>query len=93
MSDGILINGRSSVELTILHPVDTIQTIDSVYLYPLPDQPELSYEIPLTWCEGEIIFFNSSYSTGNQWMFNGAPINGATESFYQALETALTLYL
>ncbi len=87
LSDGILINGSSSVELTILHPVDTIQTIDSVYLYPLPDQPELSYEIPLTWCEGEIIFFNSSYSTGNQWMFNGAPINGATESFYQALET------
>lgn len=87
LSDGILINGSSSVELTIIHPVDTIQTTDSVYLYPLPDQPELSYEVPLTWCEGEIVFLNSSYSTGNQWMLNGAPINGATESSYQALVT------
>ncbi|MFK7774715.1 MAG: T9SS type A sorting domain-containing protein [Saprospiraceae bacterium] len=87
LSDGILINGSSSVELTILHPVDTIQTTDSVYVYPVPDQPELSYEVPLTWCEGENIFFNSSYSTGNQWMLNGLPINGATESFYQAVET------
>ena len=87
LSDGILINGSSSVELTILHPVDTIRTTDSVYVYPVPDQPLLNYEVPSTWCEGEIVFFNSSYSTGNQWMFNGTPINGATESFYQALET------
>jgi hypothetical protein len=41
----------------------------------------------LTWCEGENISFNSSYPTGNQWMLDGSPINGATESFYQALET------
>lgn len=87
LSDGILINGSSSVELTILHPVDTIRTTDSVYVYPVPDQPELNYEVPSTWCEGEIVFFNSSYPTGNQWIFNGSPINGATESFYQALET------
>lgn len=86
-SNGVLVNGSSSVELTILHPVDTIQTIDSVYVYPNPDQPELSYEVPLSWCEGENVIFNSSYSTGNQWMLNGAPINGATESFYQAIET------
>lgn len=86
-SDGILINGGSSVELTILHPVDTIKTVDSVYVYPEPDQPELSYEIPLSWCEGENVFFNSSYPDGNQWMLNGMPINGATESFYQATET------
>ena len=87
LSNGILINGSSSVELTILHPVDTIQTVDSVYVYPAPDQPELSYEIPLTWCDGESVFFNSSYSTGNQWMQDGSPINGATESFYVALES------
>ena len=86
-SNGILINGSSSVDLTILHPVDTIRTTDSVYVYPVPDQPQLSYEVPLTWCEGENIFFNSSYSSGNQWVLNGSPINGATESSYQALET------
>ncbi|MFK8008928.1 MAG: T9SS type A sorting domain-containing protein [Saprospiraceae bacterium] len=86
-SNGILINGSSSVELTILHPVDTIRTTDSVYVYPVPDQPQLSYEMPLSWCEGENVIFNSSYSTNNQWMLNGLPINGATESFYQALET------
>jgi hypothetical protein len=86
-SNGILINGSSSVELTILHPVDTIRTTDSVYVYPVPDQPQLSYEVPLTWCEGENVFFYSSYSSGNQWVLNGSPINGATESSYQALET------
>ncbi len=86
-SNGILVNGSSSVELSILHPVDTIRTTDSVYVYPVPDQPQLSYEVPLAWCEGENVFFSSSYSSGNQWMLNGVPINGATESFYQAWET------
>lgn len=86
-SNGVLVNGSSSVELTILHPVDTIRTIDSVYVYPVPDQPLINYELPLTWCEGEDIFFNSSYSSNNQWMSDGLPINGATQASYQALET------
>lgn len=87
LSDGILVNGGSSVDLTILHPVDTIQTSDSVYVYPVPDQPEVFYEAPLIWCENEMVTLNSSYSTGNQWMLNGMPINGATEQQWLVLES------
>lgn len=86
-SNGILVNGSSSIELTILHPIDTINTIDSVYVYPTPDQPELIYDEPATWCEDENIILTSSYDHNNQWIINGSPILGATDTSWQVLES------
>ena len=86
-SNGILVNGGSSIELTILHPVDTISTTDSVYVYPQPDAPQIIFKAPSTWCEDELIIFTSTYATGNQWLLNGAPINGATDQNFQIQET------
>ncbi|HFC00454.1 MAG TPA: T9SS type A sorting domain-containing protein, partial [Phaeodactylibacter sp.] len=83
LSNGILINGGSSIELTILHPVDTIRTTDSVYVYPQPEQPLINYETPATWCEDETITLSSSSPTGNQWVLDSVPIVGATEQDWQ----------
>ncbi len=86
-SNGILVNGNSSIELTILHPVDTVQTTDSIYVYPVPNQPQIIFKSPTTWCEDEMIVFSSTYASGNQWLLNGNPINGATEQNWQIQES------
>ena len=86
-SNGILTNGSSSIELTILHPIDTIQTIDSIYVYPQPSQPQVIFKTPNSWCEDETIVFSSTYENGNQWLLNGNPITGATEQNWQVQES------
>lgn len=79
LSNGILINGSSSIQLTILHPVDTITTTDSVYVFPVPSQPIINFETPMTWCEDETIILSSSYPNNNQWVVDSTPIFGATD--------------
>ncbi|MEM6965451.1 MAG: T9SS type A sorting domain-containing protein [Bacteroidota bacterium] len=84
-SNGILVNGGSAIDITIFHPVDTVTTTDSVYVYPVPDQPEIIYTTPPTWCEDENIILTSSYSSNNQWLLDSLPIVGATGTDWQVL--------
>ena len=88
-SNGILVNGGSSVELTILHPVDTIRSSDTVYVYQIPEPANILYTTPDTFCESDTLILNSSYPSGNQWFLNGTPISGATEASLQVEESGI----
>lgn len=90
LSDGNLVAGGLTVEMNILHPVDTIRSIDTVIVYPQPSNPTVSAPMGLTACAGaEGPNLISSYGFGNQWLFNGTVIPGATDFLYQAQTAGL----
>ncbi len=82
-SSGVLSIGDLEIELTIINPISTIQSTDTVFVYPFPDAPEVSFELGNNFiCLGDSAILVSSYpGTGNQWFFNGELIPGATEEW------------
>ncbi len=67
------------LELTIIHPIDTINARDSIIVYPEPSPPIINLpSSELFFCEGDTLLLVSSYDQGNQWYINGFEIAGAT---------------
>ena len=88
LSDGTLVAGGLTVEMNIIHPVDTIRAIDTVIVYPQPAQPIINTPNGLTVCEGDMgVVLSSSYGFGNHWMFNGNLIVDATDFIYQPTQS------
>jgi hypothetical protein len=87
LSDGSLVAGGLTVDMNILHPVDTIVSRDTVVIYPQPVTPVLSASNGLEICEGTAAVLSSSYGFGNQWILNGNIIPGATDFIYQATQS------
>jgi len=56
----------------------------SVTVNPTPATPTISAGGPTTFCAGGSVTLTSSSASGNQWFFNGTPINGATNQQYLA---------
>ncbi len=84
LSGDTLTGGGLTVILNIQHPVEEINAVDTVIVYPLPTAPILSAPQGLSTCEGEdSIVLVSSYGAGNQWFMDGQPIPQANEFLYQ----------
>jgi hypothetical protein len=85
LSNGIQIAGGLTVVMNILNPIDTIRSVDTIIVYPQPADPVVSAPMGLSVCMGQdgpnLV---SSYGFGNQWLYNGTPIPGATDFLYQA---------
>ena len=79
LSNGSISIGDFSVELEIIHPVDTIQSADTVQVFEIPDDPQISINDPVELCVGGSAILFSSYDEGNQWFLNSEPIENATE--------------
>ena len=87
LSDGTLVAGGLTVEMNILHPVDTIYSRDTVIVYPQPIAPTVNAPNGLTVCQGATdLVLSSSYGFGNQWILNGNLIQGATDFIYMPTE-------
>lgn len=83
LSNGTLVAGGLTVILNILHPIDTIQSIDTIVVYPLPALPTVNAPNGLSICAGlSGLVLSSSYGFGNQWWLDGEPILGATDFIY-----------
>ena len=82
-------SGGTDIELTILHPVDTIQTIDSIHVYPTPDEPVISSIGNEITCEGDSIILMSSQDENNQWFLDGAEIPGGNTSELVVYESGM----
>jgi hypothetical protein len=88
LSNGSLIAGGLSVEMNILHPIDTIRSTDTIIVYPQPAAPTINAPNGLTVCEGASgVVLSSSYGFGNHWMLNGNLIPGATDFIYQPTQS------
>ncbi len=86
MANGTYSDGETSINITILHQVDTITSVDTVWVYPVPEAPELSSDVMEPLCKGDMATLSSSYETSNQWFNNNLPIEGATNQQLEVTE-------
>lgn len=71
--------GDLTVRLTIVHPVDTINSVDSVIVYGVPATPEIISLTSLELCGGQSVILETNYDESVQWFQDDILIPGATE--------------
>ncbi|MCA0237112.1 MAG: T9SS type A sorting domain-containing protein [Bacteroidetes bacterium] len=90
LSGDTLQAGGLKVILNIQHPVEEIESQDTVIVYPVPIAPVLTAPDGLEACAGSgTVVLVSSYGAGNQWFLNGDPIDEANEFLYQPEESGI----
>jgi len=79
LSNGSLEDGDLKVSINIFHPVDTINTADSVVVYDIPFAPIVSFDGAVIFCEGDTLDLSASaLSATQQWYRDSTPVTGAT---------------
>ncbi len=76
-------SGNYNVVVTALCPSAPSATT-TVTVNPLPATPSITPGGPTTFCAGGSVTLTSSAASGNQWLLNGNPIGGATNTTYAA---------
>jgi len=71
--------GSFVVELDIFHPVSTMGSLATVFVYEVPEAPVLETSANSV-CDGDTIYLTSSYAAGNIWYLDGELIQGAVDS-------------
>lgn len=79
-TNGILTDGETTIDLTIIHPIDTIVSVDSVIVFEQPADPENSNVPNNTLCEGDTFLLSTNYEESIQWYQDTVPILEATTS-------------
>lgn len=75
---GILASGSLEVALDIFHPVDTIRTIDTVRVFPVPPSPTIDPGPLVRVCMGEQALLIASYDENLQWYRDTTLLFGET---------------
>lgn len=78
-ASGVMVSGEFSMELTILHPVDTIISVDTIYVYELPATPLVNTTTTSTFCNGDTIFLETDYDENLFWYQDSILLNGENE--------------
>ncbi len=87
LSSGELSDGDLKVSINIFHPVDTINVVDSVVVYEIPNSPIISFDGNFIFCEGDSLELNASaLSSTQQWYRDSTPITAATEATLKITE-------
>ncbi len=76
---GDLVIGDLTVRLTIVHPVDTVNSVDSVIVYAIPSAPEIISLTSSEICGGQSVILETNYQERVQWFQDSVLIPGATE--------------
>ena len=87
LSNGPIITGDFNMHLDIIHPVEIIQSSDTVWVYETPDTPTITDIGATSLCEGEMAVLSSSYDDGNQWLLDGNPIIDAIDPEFEASQS------
>ncbi len=83
---GNLVIGDLTVRLTIVHPVDTVNSVDSVIVYAVPADPEIIALTSSEVCGGQSVILETNYDERIQWFQDGMLIPDATESQLEVSE-------
>lgn len=87
LSSGELSDGDLKVSINIFHPVDTINVVDSVVVYEIPNAPIISFDGNFIFCEGDSLELSAAaLSNTQQWYRDSTPINTATEATLKITE-------
>ena len=78
LSTDTLTDGSLSVLTHIFHPVFSVQSVDSVFVYEIPPPPVLSPPGPVEVCQGDTAILLADYTGGLQWYRDSAALPSAT---------------
>lgn len=83
LSNDTLVSGNMTIVLDIQHQVEEVTALDTVLVYPQPVEPHVLSPNGLTTCaHSDTLILLSSSGSGNQWWYNGAPIQNANAFTY-----------
>jgi PKD repeat protein len=70
--------GQLRVIVNIIHPVFTISSVDTVFVYAVPEAPKLIPDQDVTLCKGEELELTTDYSSNIQWFNDTLTLFGKT---------------
>jgi hypothetical protein len=70
---GTLHDTEASASIIMVHPVDTIESVDTVTVFAQPDKPVLDLE-PGPYCQGGAVALSTSYDERIQWYRDSLPL-------------------
>ncbi len=82
MTNDTLEDGSLKVDLSIIHPMFTIQSTDTVYVYEIPDPPVVSPAGVVEICDGDEVVLYADYTENLQWYQDSLAVLGATGSTF-----------
>lgn len=85
-SNGFFASGSLEASLTIIHPVDTILSVDTVIVYEQPETPVLSSMSEFPFCAGDTLLLSTDELDGLQWYQDSLPILGADSASFQVVD-------
>jgi len=85
-NNGTLSNGDVEANFTILNPITTVTSTDSVVVYAIPDAPVISANGDAVFCEGASVILSSSYTENVQWYKDDLLIPEATNPEFEVFE-------
>ena len=75
------------IALTIFHPIDTIRSTDSVWVFFQPSAPVIEGIPTDMLCDGDEVVLENAYDQNIQWYRDSVPIIEGLESSLEVLET------
>ncbi len=66
-----------------------LQNNSNFIILNVMEKPIISANSSYEFCEGDSVILRSNATYGNQWLLNGAPITGATDTIYVAHESGV----
>jgi hypothetical protein len=87
--NGELSNGPLSLDIEVLHPVDTVTSVDTVIVFEQPDPPVVSGIPNEPLCEGDVVVLETNYDTLTQWYQDTSAIFEANGSILSTEESGL----
>ncbi|MEZ4986988.1 MAG: T9SS type A sorting domain-containing protein [Saprospiraceae bacterium] len=87
-TNGLQVDGELSVAISMIHPVDTILSLDVVTVYPIPASPVLAVQEEMPWCEGTPVHISAlNYPEGGLvWHQDSIPLPGQSQGVLATLE-------
>ena len=76
-SNGVLVDGGATVEIEILHRVDTLRSEGTIRVFEQPDPPLLEDPSGDLLCEGDTLLLLTNYESGTQWYQDTTPVLNA----------------
>lgn len=73
-TNGKLADSNMSVTLNITHPVDTLRSTDTVYVFAQPDPPLILADVPPALCAGDTLQLTTTYQDNIQWYRDSLPL-------------------
>lgn len=86
-SNGTLTDTEMSVGISIVHPIDTIVSSDTVRVYEQPLPPSIGGLPNQPLCAGDQVLLNADYQTNIQWYRDSIPLLGANQPTLEVSES------